>query len=309
MTGVTFYFQWEILLMEWIQSRLGSFGTALASICTMFGEELILVAILGFLYWCYDKEFGKFVGTNLAVAIVLNPLVKNIFLRRRPYFDHSGIQCLRPVDPHEDIYNITAQGYSFPSGHSMSASAAYGAIGIYKKNPLIRFLSVLLPLLVGISRFALGVHYPTDVFAGWILGGLIVIGLNYLYRHVSHRPLLYLVLILLGLPGFFYCTSSDYYTGYGLMIGIFSGFLFEEKFVHFENTRKPFRGLLRILGGVSIFFGINTLLKLPFSNELLESGTLLAHLIRTCRYGITAFTVIGVYPLLFAVMAPKRKKL
>ena len=61
--GITFYFDWEVALQEWLQSVIGTgIGVKIASAITMFGEELIMIAVLGFLYWCYDKEFGRFVG-------------------------------------------------------------------------------------------------------------------------------------------------------------------------------------------------------------------------------------------------------
>ena len=85
--GHTFYFEWEVQLMVWLQSVLGSAADIVGSFFTLFGEELLLVAFLGFLYWCLDKELGKRVGLMVIIGIVWNPFVKNIFLRRRPYFD------------------------------------------------------------------------------------------------------------------------------------------------------------------------------------------------------------------------------
>lgn len=51
-------------------------GTKIVSFITMFGEELVMIAVLGFLYWCYDKKFGRFVGTNILVGLVVNPMLK-----------------------------------------------------------------------------------------------------------------------------------------------------------------------------------------------------------------------------------------
>jgi len=93
--GNTFYFEWEVVLIEWIQSWLGSVGTVIASILSEMGEQLVCVTVLGFLYWCWEKEYGKYVGLNVLVGITLSPMIKNIFVRRRPYFDHEGIKCLK----------------------------------------------------------------------------------------------------------------------------------------------------------------------------------------------------------------------
>ena len=82
LTGNTFFFQWEVDLIIWLQAHMGSFGTSLASFISAFGEELACVAVIGFLYWCYDKRFGRFVGMNALFALVLNPMIKCAVLRR-----------------------------------------------------------------------------------------------------------------------------------------------------------------------------------------------------------------------------------
>ena len=69
--GNTFYFDFEPALIEWLQNMIGTIGMYFASLFTMFGEKLILISILGFLYWCYDKEFAKRIGTNIVVGLVL----------------------------------------------------------------------------------------------------------------------------------------------------------------------------------------------------------------------------------------------
>lgn len=308
LVGNTFFFDWEISLIVWLQAHMGAFGTALASFISAFGEELACVAVIGFLYWCYDKRFGRFVGLNVLVGIVLNPMIKNIFVRRRPYFDNSGIQCLKPVDKSADIYNISAQEFSFPSGHSANAVAVYGSLAEYSKRRILTVIAVVLSLLIGVSRFCLGVHYPTDVLCGWLLGLVIIVAVPWLQSKFKNPSLFYCLLLLITLPGFFYCKSADYYSGYGMMLGFVLGNEIEQRYVNFENTRNPLRSILRVVGGVAMFFGLNTLLKLPFSSDFLNSGTTAAFLVRTLRYAIVIFADIGVYPLLFKVTGRWFKK-
>ncbi len=300
LVGNTFFYQWEISLMIWLQAHMGSFGTTLASFVSEFGEELVCVVVLGFLYWCYDKRFGRFVGINLLVGAVLNPMIKNIAVRRRPYFDTPEIKCLKPVNKNADIYNIAAQEYSFPSGHSTNAVTVYGSIAQYKKNnKVLTVICVVLTLLIGISRFCLGVHYPTDVLFGWLLGLVIIVAVPWLQNRLNNDRLFYGLLLLIGLPGFFYCKSHDFFSGYGLLLGFTLADLFERKYVNFENTRIPLRTVLRVVGGVAVFFGLNELCKLPFSAEFLESGAMSSLLVRTVRYFLVIFVDIGIYPMLF----------
>ena len=109
-----------------------------------------------------NKKISLYILINLVCSFILNETFKSIFLRTRPV----GINL------------IEASGYSYPSGHSMVALSFYGFIGylLYKKynNKNIKtFLitsTIFLILVVGFSRIYLGVHYLTDVIAGFILG-------------------------------------------------------------------------------------------------------------------------------------------
>ena len=311
MEGIAFSFGWEVSLMIWIQDlvdRMGSLGVPLAWVLTELGEETILVAFMGFLYWSYDEELGKKVGCIIMAALVFNPMVKNLVLRRRPYFDHGEIRCLRPVDPDYDIYDLSGQGFSFPSGHSTNATVVYAALPVYQRGgKVLKILAVVMPLLVGISRCMLGVHYPTDVLCGWIMGTLLLVVISTLQKRVSRRYL-HMVLFLIACLGLFYCKTADYYTAIGSMAGFFLTIPFEEKFVKFENSRKPIWMILRVLGGFAVYVGCNTLLKLPFSAEFLESGTMIALLVRSARYLLVMFVMMGVYPMLFKLEKRLRKK-
>ncbi|MBQ9366607.1 MAG: hypothetical protein IJT83_02410, partial [Victivallales bacterium] len=115
-TGNTFFFPWEVNLMEWLQEHIGSTGISIISFFSMFGEEILLVLFLGFIYWCYDKKLGRTMGLTAIMGLTWNAMAKNIALRRRPTFDHENIKILRVVEPEADISTISAQGYSFPSG-------------------------------------------------------------------------------------------------------------------------------------------------------------------------------------------------
>lgn len=298
--GNTFQFIWEVNLIEWLQSIFSSDAAIqIWSVISMFGEEMVCVAILGFFYWGLDKETGKFIGTNVVVNTVFNPFLKNIFNRRRPYFDNTGINILKPVDADADIYDIAAQGYSFPSGHSSSSATVFGSLYIKAKKSLFRILILLIPFLVGVSRFVLGAHYPTDVLVGWLLGAVIVIFVPLLRKKISNDCLFYGILALAGLPGFFFCTSYDFYSGYGLMIGVSIGFMFEEKFVKFNNTKNLLLCIVRTVIGGALFLGLNALLKLPFSKEFLEDASKLSQIVKTIRYVVISFAVVGLYPMAF----------
>ena len=298
-TGNTIFFPWEVSLMEWLQSHIGNAGISIISFFSMFGEELFLILILGFIYWSYDKKLGRTMGLSAIMGLTWNTMAKNIVLRRRPYFDHEGIKILRVVDPEADIYDISAQGYSFPSGHSTNVATVFSSLAINLRKRWVTVVAITIPLLTGFSRIVVGAHYPTDVLAGWMLGLISVLIVRYLQDHIKNTLTLYGILLIAGVPGFFYCKSTDYFTSTGLLIGFMGGTLLDDHFVHFENTRKPLWMAVRVLGGLAIYLALSKLLKLPFSKEFLSSGSTAALLVRCARYVIITFVDFGIYPMLF----------
>nr|WP_316625259.1 phosphatase PAP2 family protein [uncultured Ruminococcus sp.] len=195
---------------------------------------------------------------------------------------------------------MSAQGYSFPSIHATKAMTMYTSLGLHTKKKIwMVLLGIVLPLLIGLSRVALGVHYPTDVIAGWLIGALIIFLVPFLKKKIKNRWVFYAILVLATVPGWFFCKSADYYTGFGFLTGFILATEFEERFVKFEKTRNVLRWILRLLIGIGLYFAFNTLLKLPFSSDFLDSGTTLAYAVRAMRYFVITFVIIGAYPLLF----------
>lgn len=292
--GISFYFSWEAELIKLIQSFLTPFLTAVLSFITKFGEETVIVLLLAYIYWCRDKRFGEKMAVNILTSTVFCPMLKNLFFRLRPYFVIPEIDCLDPAAD-GDLYDTEIQGFSFPSGHSCSASTAYGTLRLYVKKSWKRILLVILIIFVGISRFCLGVHFPTDVLAGLLLG-MGVIALNaWMDRHLSTTAH-YLAIMAAGTLGLFFCLTEDYYTGYGVMIGGLAGMLFEKRYVCFENTDSVIISVLRVLCGLMVFLVINLSLKAVLA-AFGESEALMV--LRSLRYCLSSFITVGVYPISF----------
>lgn len=134
-----------------ITKFITSFGS---SICLLFFSIFLFIIIK-------DKRIGFCIFINLFLSGALNQILKNIFKRPRP----TGYRL------------IAETGYSFPSGHSMVSLAFYGLLiyiiykkikNIYLRNSLIVLL-IILTISIGISRIFLGVHYTTDVIAGFLI--------------------------------------------------------------------------------------------------------------------------------------------
>lgn len=136
--------------------------TNIMKFITFFGSGPALITIsVASIFVFKNKRKGICICSNLLISTLLNQILKFIIQRPRP----RG-------------YNLIIEsGFSFPSGHSMISAAFYGYI-IYlifthiKNKKLKIFLSIITFLLVisiGCSRIYLGVHYASDILAGFIL--------------------------------------------------------------------------------------------------------------------------------------------
>lgn len=112
----------------------------------------------------------------LGSLIINNNIVKNIVQRPRPFVTFTDLQIIIP----------TPSEFSFPSGHTSSSFAA--AAVFYRHLPKkLGLPSVILAGLIGFSRLYVGVHYPTDVIAGVLMGILLSYLAEFLVNLFSNK--------------------------------------------------------------------------------------------------------------------------
>lgn len=161
-------FSKEIMRMDMIAYNIfiillrNEYITFFMKLITEFGSSivLILITLLSFIV-IKDKKHSLYIFINLILITLLNNILKYFVQRPRP----DGYRL------------INGNGYSFPSGHSMISMAFYGYIIYlaYKhiKNKTLKYFVILsltlLITLIGISRIYLGVHYASDVIAGFFI--------------------------------------------------------------------------------------------------------------------------------------------
>ena len=161
-------FEYETLALDTsvynivVEKMRNSILTDILKIITNLGSAFVLITItILSLIILKNKKISLCITLNLALSTLLNVLLKNIIQRPRP----------------EGYRLIEETGFSFPSGHSMVNTAFYGLL-IYLiiknvKNKKLKYaLSVLISFLIlaiGFSRIYLGVHYTSDVLAGFLI--------------------------------------------------------------------------------------------------------------------------------------------
>lgn len=292
--------EWEVRIIERLQGSLGSFGKVLGKVCAFIGAETGLLVLLVIVLFCWKKKAGQKLALVIASMHLWFSMIKAVVIRPRPYMKYPDrVEAVTLVDANASAMDVTAQGYSFPSMHSGSVASAYLTLAREVKRKWFWILATALTLLVGFFRVATGSHYPTDVLAGWVLG-LAVIGIfELLDRYAQKEWVRYLILLATTLPGLFFVRTSDYFTSLGLLIGVILAIPFERKYVNYQDTRNIPAMILRAIGAFAIYFGLNALLKMPFSREFLDGASIGALLVRTVRYTVNMFVIMGVYPQLF----------
>ena len=298
MIGNTYQFAWEVSLIEWCQAYIPTFAINALSAISEIGDTLVVVLLLGFFYLCFDKRVGKKLMFSTFISLQISGGLKNIFKRRRPYFDNENIECLKVVDNHYDMYDLLKQGFSFPSMHSSNIVTITGTFYQEYKKKILLVASIVISLLVGTSRFVLGCHYPTDVLAGWLLGIVAVIVVSNLQDKASEKWI-YAIILVTTFIGFFICDSDEFYTICGISIGFIGCCIFDNKYSKFKNTRNIVKCILRLILALVVFLIFGEGLKLFFSKDVLEANTLFAHTYRMIRYAIASFTSMGLTPCLY----------
>jgi undecaprenyl-diphosphatase len=143
----------------WVQEAARDL-TSLGSIIVVV---ITTVAVAGFLFLAHKPGVAWLMLVAVGGGIALNNLLKLVFARQRPNVITSSARVFTT---------------SFPSGHATLSAIAYLTIGglLSRASPspavslYLMALAVSLTVLIGCSRIYLGVHYPTDVLAGWCIG-------------------------------------------------------------------------------------------------------------------------------------------
>ena len=321
-TFLTHIYWWGIEVIKFIQKIETPALTAVLKFVTALGTQAFYVPVILFIFWWIDEKQGLRFGILILVSAWINSVVKDLLKQPRPYnMEPSLGKAFEPT-------------YGAPSGHSQMSlnfwlpfaawlSCNFSASKLKKKTSnhirlLIFAVAVFMVLLIGFTRLYLGVHFPTDLFAGWIIAGIILLiyfipgpHLEKFFASAGVRSLnISIAVIALAMNGLYPKDRSLP----AVFLGFCAGYvLMKEHFPFFAqkeiNGKKPgihvmiLRCLIGFSGIVIIYVGLKLLF--PGEGSLFEDipvwgkGSPFYELGRFIRYGLIGLWASAGAPKIF----------
>lgn len=317
---------YEIGFLRFLREISNSFLDFLFQAITFFGEQYCLIVLIAFFMFVINKEKGQRIAYSVFLSLCLNGALKSLVERVRPFKVDTSLSSIRKE---------TATGFSFPSGHTQNAAVSYLSCALVIKKRWAYIASSILIILIGFSRLWLGVHYPTDVLVGLLLGvGCAFLG-AYLHSKVEHdfakKMKLYIISLLVFLPfilifpfvkefGTLAYSSDgieivlkdyrDFYISYAMFAGYILSVYLENKYVNYDcNTTLKIR-LVRFFVGLAFiavfYFGLKLVFE-AFCEAIGMEQTLLMMILDMVRYFLVPLFGLGLYPIIMKKVLFKKE--
>ena len=227
---------------------------------TFLGDIKFYIVLLPFLVWCIDYWFGCRVAISVMVSAYISVLLKEQF------------ELPRPGDLDPDIAVIVVKGYGLPSGHALLAVVVWGTIALRTNRLWTWVVCVATISLISLSRVYLGVHFPIDVYAGLVIGVVLLLAIHYAYPvcerwivrlRVGSQLLLSLV-IPATLSMFFHMLASNVKMAsltMGILAGVTMGAALKLRYFQSLEAKSLWRRGGFFLFGIGIVFALYYLPK------------------------------------------------
>ncbi|MGQ9665719.1 MAG: phosphatase PAP2 family protein [Anaerolineae bacterium] len=273
------------------------------------GTTYAYLVLLPLVYWCADRVAGIGLAYLVLLSGWLNAGLKAFFSVPRPS-DPRIVRLEELSDP------------SFPSGHAQNAAAVWGYLAGKARRAGFWVFAVLLILGIGFSRLYLGVHYPQDVLAGYLVGGLflvlfVFVGEKYLVPIVGPMTVGAQMVLAVALPALllFGSWAMGWPEGQGdvspavvagALLGLNLGIVLERRFVRFSPAGPAFQRAARFLVGVILVFAVY--LGLRWLAQQILPAVYESAPVRLVRYFLVALVIGWIGPWLFVKVGLARRQ-
>ena len=297
-------FQLDILM--YLQSIRNELLTGIFTFFTICTEVPVITVLTAMLYWCINKKAGQRILFALAGSLNINVAVKNIVKMPRP-IGTKGLISLRTQ---------TATGYSFPSGHTQTATTFWTSMITQFKNIWIYIIGILMILGAGISRLYLAVHWPMDVIVGWILGIILRILFIKLFDYIDNSKNYYILVIIMLIFGVctYFVGGEDFYKLFGLYSGFALGYMVEDTYISFSTENKQRKNIfskstskiegtkgkiLRFIIGIISLLIVYLIFKNIENTFMIGKNEEIINIFKYLKYTIIVFWGVAIAPALF----------
>jgi membrane-associated phospholipid phosphatase len=246
---------WGLGVIKTIQQIQGPLLNTVFLLITSMGGGISFLFVLPLLFWCVDYNLGMRVAVFCSLSAFCNFSLKDFFAQPRPFnFDPS-------------VAITTSRGYGLPSGHAQGSIVLWGSIAAWVNKGWFWIVSIVAVMLIGFSRVYLGVHFPTDVLAGWAVG-IVFLGLycilqpkleRWIVKKSTGIQLLLLLAVLLGLMLLHFNRVVVYQLG--LLLGVGAGALVKVRCLPFSASGVSWKSPVRYLVGIAVLLILFSLLR------------------------------------------------
>lgn len=300
-------FQLDILM--YLQSIRNELLTSIFTFFTICTEVPVLTVVTGILYWCINKKVGQRTLFALCGSLNINASAKSIIKMPRP-IGTAGLESLRVE---------TATGYSFPSGHTQTATTFWTSMMYLFRKAWIYIVGILMILGAGISRLYLSVHWPLDVIVGWIFGIIFSILFIKLFDYIDHNKNYYILVILMLIFGVttYFVGGEELYKIFGLYTGFALGYMVEDTFINFSTgndggrrsifVRRPpkhkviINKIIRFIVGIISLVAVYLLINYVEDTLIINKTEEIINIITYLKYTFIVFWGVAGAPALFKI--------
>jgi len=281
---------WGVVPILWLQQQFSPTLDLFFEALTCLGTEGFYILLLPFVYWCIDRRQGARLAVALLFSIYVNAVVKSLAHQPRPFQYDSAVKRI-----------VDAKGGGFPSGHTQGTTVVWGYLMHEFRRRWVWVVGVIMLVFVPLSRVYLGVHFPTDLLGGYVIGAVLLLMWFWLAPRVeewlARKGWGWQLGVAVGGPLFlilvFIARDTYILIPAGTLMGLGAGIVLERQWLGFEANGDIAHRALRFALGAILLVAIQAGLKYLFS--LMGEAVFF----RFCRYLVVGFWIGFVSPLIF----------